>query len=170
MRHESFIGSILCSCSLARLRGKDWPPFLFLHALSRSWKRQTFMSITEYVELFVTLGHKAIGLNTSCEIAVARQFHSRQYRTGWFGPATNFLRVSSLFLVPCAAGTYAKTGAEPCTPCAKGYYQPFEKQTYCLRCGDTKSTYGLGASTAAQCVGMYRWMSLMIGDQAITHC
>ena len=37
------------------------------------------MLITEYVELFATLGHKAIGLNTSCEIAVARQFHSRQY-------------------------------------------------------------------------------------------
>ncbi|XP_067041101.1 sushi, von Willebrand factor type A, EGF and pentraxin domain-containing protein 1-like [Acropora muricata] len=54
--------------------------------------------------------------------------------------------------MPCAAGTYAKTGVEPCIPCAKGYYQPFEKQTYCLRCGGTKSTYGLGASTAAQCV------------------
>ena len=67
-----------------------------------------------------------------------------------------FLSVSSLILVPCAAGTYAKTGVEPCIPCAKGYYQPFEKQTYCLRCGGTKSTYGLGASTAAQCVGMYR--------------
>ncbi|XP_068719046.1 sushi, von Willebrand factor type A, EGF and pentraxin domain-containing protein 1-like [Montipora capricornis] len=54
--------------------------------------------------------------------------------------------------MPCAPGTYSKTGVEPCLPCAKGYYQPLRKKTSCLLCGGGKSTYGVGASSIGQCL------------------
>lgn len=56
----------------------------------------------------------------------------------------------------CAAGTYSQTGVEPCLPCPKGYYQPGVKQTSCLLCGGSKSTYGAGASSFSQCIGKYK--------------
>ena len=53
----------------------------------------------------------------------------------------------------CAPGTYSRNGVEPCTPCAKGSYQPGIGALACVECTGGKSTYGPGADAADMCVG-----------------
>ncbi|XP_065668355.1 sushi, von Willebrand factor type A, EGF and pentraxin domain-containing protein 1 isoform X2 [Hydra vulgaris] len=51
----------------------------------------------------------------------------------------------------CPAGTYSKTGVEPCYPCTMGFYQPWGGQTNCIQCPGLLSTHITGSTNELEC-------------------
>jgi len=55
----------------------------------------------------------------------------------------------------CPAGSACPRGSRTHTPCADGYYQPFELQAACLRCPAGRQCPGPGATKAKVCEAGY---------------
>ena len=145
------LSSSLCPLALVRPMNllKESRPLVFLNHQSRLLLLYSKISgemFRTVQETFLSLAHL-----THCFIASIQIPDSKkQYIYG----SRQLLKANGLFLsVPCAPGTYSQTGVEPCLPCARGTYQSAKKQTSCLRCDGSKSTYGEGASSTSQCVG-----------------
>lgn len=51
----------------------------------------------------------------------------------------------------CPRGTFSKTGVEPCSPCAVGFYQPNKGSKQCMRCSGKLSTHGVGTVQQTEC-------------------
>jgi len=56
--------------------------------------------------------------------------------------------------MPCQPGTYSASGAEPCTPCPKGHYQPATGKDKCNACASPKSTHGEGSVNGNDCTNI----------------
>ncbi|XP_061169998.1 sushi, von Willebrand factor type A, EGF and pentraxin domain-containing protein 1-like [Saccostrea echinata] len=52
----------------------------------------------------------------------------------------------------CSAGYYSPSGAVPCRPCPRNYYQPSQGATSCIECGSHQVTQNLAQTSSVSCV------------------
>lgn len=53
--------------------------------------------------------------------------------------------------VECSQGSFYNEEESSCALCSKGHYQPYPKQSSCIRCPKGYTTYGRGAVFDIEC-------------------